>query len=227
MRFLVLILLIALPGLAQADAAADALVAKMVQRDHELVQHRARYTYTVTETRDKLDHDGKVTDSSTDTEQIRGDQAPSYHTRDGPGMEGDLKQAAHEEPFNILQIVSHFDFAIVGSEPWNGVPCTKVKFTPKPDQPYHSREEKVANALAGYLWIAQADDSLLHNTGRLTHPVPVAWFFASVEDLDFLFDTKRLPNGEFGPSEIRYSFLVSVPFLEIHERHTRLMTNYR
>ena len=177
-----------------------------------LVQRRAAYTYTVVETREKLDADGKVTSTSEVRMDIRGDKSPDYGTRTGQGMEASLKQAAREEPFNILNIISHYDFTMVPDETWNGVPCYKVHFTPKENQPYNNREEKVANELAGDLWIAKLDDSLLHNTGNLTQPVSVAWFFASVRELDFDFDTMRLPNGDFGPSRIQYSFRVKIPF---------------
>jgi hypothetical protein len=152
-----------------ADPAADALVQRMVARDKVLVQHRAAYTYTVVETREKLDADGKTTSTSDVKMEIRGDKSPDYGTRTGQGMEASLKQAAREEPFNILDILSHYNFSMRPDEPWNGQPCFKVHFTPKENQPYQNREEKVANELEGDLWIDQSDDSLLHNTGA-AHP---------------------------------------------------------
>ena len=209
-----------------ADESAEVLVQKMVDRDKELVRHRARYTYTAGETREKLDADGKVITSSYDEVQIQGDKSPDYGTRSNKDIEADLEQAAREEPFNILNIISHYNYALIGSETLDGTPCFKIKFTPKGDQPYHNREEKVANELEGYLWIAKADYSLVRNVGNLTKPVSVAWFFATLRELDFSFQTKPLPNGELGPSQIQYRFRVQVLFMNIHERHTRVMTNY-
>jgi hypothetical protein len=222
-----LFLLVALSLPLRADPAADALVQKMVARDKVLVQHRRAYTYTVVETREKLDADGKTNSTSQVTMEIRGDKSPDYGTRSGQGMEASLKQAAREEPFNILDIISHYQFTRVPDEMWNGVLCYKIHFTPKENQPYNNREEKVANELAGDLWIDQADYSLLHNTGHLTQSVSVAWFFAAVHELNFDFDTMRLPNGDFGPSRIQYSFRVKIPFTQIYERHTRVMSDYR
>lgn len=211
----------------RADPAADALVQKMTERDKALVLRRAAYTYTVVETREKLDAGGKTTSSSRVKMEMRGDKSPDYGTRSGQGMEASLKQASREEPFNILKILSHYRFTMEPDEAWNNVPCFKVHFTPRENQPYSNREEKVANGLQGDLWIEKADYSLLHNTGRLTGPVSVAWFFASVQELDFDFDTARLPNGDFGPSRIQYRFRVALPFFQIHERHTRISTDYR
>lgn len=210
-----------------ADDSPETIVQKMVARDKVLVRHRAAYMYTVTETREKLDADGKTTSTSTEKTEIRGDKSPDYGTRSGQGMEASLKQAAREEPFNILNIISHYRFSSMPDETWNNTPCYKIKFMPKEDQPYYNREEKVANGLQGYLWIARSDYSLLHNVGTLTAPVSVAWFFASVQELEFNFDTALLPNGEFGPRRIQYRFRVKIPFTQIHERHTRLMSDYR
>jgi hypothetical protein len=210
-----------------ADPVADALVQKMVVRDKVLVQRRAAYTYTVVETREKLDASGKTDSSSKIKTVMRGDKSPDYGTRSGQGMEASLKQASQEEPFNILNILSHYQFTMKPDELWNNQPCFKVHFTPRENQPYANREEKVANGLQGDLWIEKADYSLLHNTGKLSGPVSVAWFLASVHELDFDFDTKPLPNGDFGPSLIQYRFRVALPFFEIHERHTRISSDYR
>ena len=209
------------------DPAAWALVQKMVARDKELVHRRAAYTYTVIETREKLDSDSKTLSSSDVKMEISGDKSPDYGTRTGQGMEASLKQAAREEPFNILHILPHYHFTMAPDEVWNGTPCYKIHFTPRDNQPYANREEKVANNLAGDFWIAKADDSLMHNTGSLVSPVPVAWFFASVHELNFDFDAMKLPNGDFGPGRIQYSFRVALPFFGIYERHTRIYSDYR
>jgi hypothetical protein len=209
------------------DPAAWALVQKMVARDKVIVHRRAAYTYTVVETREKLDDNKKVLSSSDVKMTVQGDKSPNYGTRTGQGMEASLKQAAREEPFNILHILSHYHFTMAPDETWNNVPCYKVHFTPRDNQPYNNREEKVANNLAGDLWIAKSDYTLMHNTGSLVAPVSVAWFFASVHELDFDFDTMRLPNGDFGPGLIKYRFRVALPFFGIHERHTRVYSDYR
>jgi hypothetical protein len=182
----------------------------------------------VEETREKLDLEGKVVDTDYTEVKIRGDKSPDYGTRSGPAqsMEADLEKASKEEPFNILQIISHFKYERMKNEMVNGTPCYKIAFSPKGNQPYRNREEKVANELAGFLWISQSDYSLVQNTGKLTKPVSVAWFFATLQEMEFLFQTKLIPNGELGPSRIQYRFRVNVPFMVIHERHTRVMKDY-
>src|ERR1700690_2466038 len=73
----------------QAEESAEVLVQKMVSRDKELVRHRALYTYTAGETREKLDDDSKVISSSYEEVKVRGDKSPDYKTRSNKGMEAD------------------------------------------------------------------------------------------------------------------------------------------
>ncbi|HEY8964888.1 MAG TPA: hypothetical protein VIM58_00490 [Candidatus Methylacidiphilales bacterium] len=218
---------------ARAEAVdPDALVRKMAARDKELARHRAAYVCTVREERQWLDADGKTVKTRTEEKTLRGDassdrEAQKKEMESESGVKAGAEQASHEEPFSILKIVDHYRYALTGEETVDGVPCYKVRFAPKPGQPFRSREEKVANQMEGYLWIAKGDLSLVRNEGRLTRPVSVAWFFATLREVEFSFRAAPLPNGEMGPARIEYRFRVAVPFGEIHERHIRTMTRYR
>jgi hypothetical protein len=59
------------------------------------------------------------------------------------------------------------------------------------------------------------------------HPVSVAWIFATLRQMKFQFDAMLMPNGEYGPGHLQYTYLVDVPFFDMHERDTRAMSNYR
>jgi hypothetical protein len=207
------------------------LVQRAVARDRILLERRAIYDCSAASRREKLDREGKVTSTDTDSITLKASKSPDYGTRKAldqvKGMENDLEKASKEEPFNILKIIDHFNYAWAGEETVNGVPCHKIRFAPKGKQPFRNREEKVANELAGYFWVSKSDDTLMKNRGSLTRPVSVAWFFATLRELDFSFETRQLPNGDFGPAKIQYRFKVNVPFGQIHERHTRSLTNYR
>jgi hypothetical protein len=226
-RAAMLSLLLLIPVSLRADWTAEEIVTKTLERDRQLVRHRAAYTYTAEILREKLDANGAVTESSPQTLEVRGDKSPDYGTRPKEGMEGDLKKASKEEPFNILNIINHYNYARVEDESVDNHPCYKIKFSPKGGQPYRNREEKVSNEVEGFLWISRDDFSLAKNVGRLTKPVSVAWFFATLNEMEFSFEARPLPNGELGPAKICYRFRVKVPFAEIHERHTRVMKDYR
>jgi hypothetical protein len=224
---LVLVLGVLALSRLQAQESAESVVQKMVERDKELVRNRAVYTYTVDETRQKLDPVGKVVSSSEEEEQIQGAPSPPKITPDNQDIETTLKQTAKEEPFNILKIISHYHYTLAGNEVVNDLPCIKIKFSPKDNQPYRNRDEKVANEIEGYLWITETDYTLARNSGKLTKPVSVAWFFATLQEMEFQFETKPLPNGDLGPSMVEYKFRVQIPFAQIYERHIRVTKDYR
>jgi len=218
-------------GTLSAKEEPFKLVQRAVARDQVLLERRAAYDCTAASKREKLDRDGKVTSTENESIVQKASQSPDYETRKAPqdvkGMEKDLKKASQEEPFNILKIIDHFNYEWAGEETINGIRCHKIRFSPKGKQPFRNREEKVANELAGYFWVSKQDNTLMKNKGSLTRPVSVAWFFATLRELDFSFETRQLPNGDFGPAQIQYRFKVNIPFGQIHERHTRSMGNYR
>ena len=159
---------------------------------------------------------------------VRGDKRPDFGTRStSTSPQDETQKASREEPFELLKILDHYNYNLEGEETVDGVPCYKIGFTPKPDMPYDNREEKVLNAVAGHLWASTKDYSLIRNEGALLHPVSVAWIFASLREMEFHFDTMSLPNGDPGPKVEQYRYLVSIPFLTLHERDTRRMSNYR
>jgi hypothetical protein len=226
--FCALFLGILFPARAQPALTAQEIVDRVVARDKLLQQRRKAFDYDLTITREKLDDRGAVTSRTVEHQVVKGDHRPDYGTRNDPGAPEDAaKKAAHEEPFNLLDILGHYQYALDGEEEADGVLCYKIAFTPKPDMPYANREEKVLNAVGGHLWASKKDFSLVRNQGSLLHPVSVAWIFASLKQLDFQADTMPLPNGDAGPAQVQYSYDVGIPFSSIHERDTRRMSNYR
>ncbi len=157
---------------------------------------------------------------------MRGNVSPSYHTRsDKP--EDQAQQQSREEPFELLKIIDHYTYIVDAEETVDGVPCWRILFRPKPGMPYDNREEKVLNNTAGHIWASKADFSLIRNEGWLVRPVSVAWVFATLREMHFHFDAMRMPNGDYGPGRLQYSYLVDIPFFTLHERDTRAMSNYR
>jgi hypothetical protein len=159
---------------------------------------------------------------------VTGDLRPGYGTRSTPGdPEREAQKTSKEEPFELLKIIDHYTYTLEGEETVDGVDCYKIGFTPKPDMPYANREEKVLNNVSGHIWAAKNDYSLIKNEGSLMSPVSVAWIFASLREMEFHFDAMRMPNGDYGPGRLQYRYLVGIPFTQLHERDTRVMSNYR
>jgi len=221
-------LLLATSLLAQAAPTADEIIGRVVAQDKLLVQRRKAFDYDVDITREKLDSNRVVTQTIREHLVVRGDHRPDYGTRANDGNpEVETQKASREEPYELLKIIDHYTYTLEGVEVADGVPCYKIAFTPKPDMPYENREEKVLNAVSGHLWVSTRDYSLVKNQGSLMHPVSVAWIFASLQEMEFQFDSMPLPNGDYGPMRVQYRYLVSIPFTYLHERDTRKMSNYR
>lgn len=222
------LLLAAFPVSAETTPTADEIIAKVVARDKVLVERRKAFDYDIAITRDKLDSDKKVVSTSKDKMVVMGDRRPGYGTRSTSGNpEQEAQKTSHEEPFELLKIIDHYTYTVDGEETVDGVDCYKIGFTPKPDMPYENREEKVLNNVSGHIWASKLDFSLIKNEGSLMHPVSVAWIFATLREMEFHFDAMRMPNGDYGPGRLQYRYLVSIPFTQLHERDTRVMSNYR
>ena len=206
--------------------SGEDMIRKIAARDKELVERRRAFDYDIAITRDQLNSDNSVASTQREKVTMRGNVAPSYHTRsDQP--EAEAKQQSREEPFELLKIIDHYTYTVDAEENVDGVDCWRIAFTPKPDMPYDNREEKVLNNTSGHIWASKADYSLIRNEGSLMHPVSVAWIFATLREMHFRFDAMRMPNGDYGPGRLEYSYLVDVPFFDLHERDTRAMSNYR
>ena len=197
-------------------------------QDKKLVERRKAFDYDVAITREKLDSNNAVVSSSAETALVVGGHGPGYGTRSASGNpEEEAKNQSREEPFELLNIIDHYIYTLEGEEVVDGVLCYKLAFTPKPDMPYENREEKVLNNVSGHIWASKQDFSLIRNEGSLMHPVSVAWIFATLREMDFHFDAIQIPNGDYGPGRLQYQYLVSIPFMELHERDIRKMSNYR
>ena len=201
---------------------AESIVQKMIDKDQSLVSGRKHLFCRIEETVEDLDEDGELVDKKTFGRITRDEPAKNYAADDSHRLSNGEIEVSKEEPFSILKIMPRFNLEILPDEEVEGRLCHKIHFSPKGEQPYEGREEKVANELEGILWIDKNDFSLIKNTGRLTKPVDVAWFFVTVREIDFTFLSTLLPNGELGPKRIQYRFLVDVPpFWVFHEVHTR------
>jgi len=227
-KWFCLLLLPMIPAGAETTLSADDIIKHVVARDKELVQRRKAFDYDIVITREKLNPDKTVASTDRDTAVVTGNHGPGYGTR--PASENpddEAKNTSREEPFELLNIIDHYTYKLEGFETVDGVDCYKIAFTPKPDMPYDNREEKVLNNVSGHIWASRRDYSVIKNEGYLMHPVSVAWIFATLREMEFHFDAMRMPNGDYGPGRLQYRYLVGIPFTQLHERDTRVMSNYR
>jgi hypothetical protein len=213
---------------AETPPTAGQMISLIVARDKQLVERRKAFDYDILITRDQLDSARKVTSTVRERSIVTGDRRPAYGTRGAAGSpQEEAVKTSREEPFEFLKIIDHYTYTLEGRETVDGVECYKLGFTPKPDMPYVNREEKVLNNVSGHIWASTKDFSVIRNEGSLLHPVSVAWIFATLKEMEFHFDAMQMPNGDYGPGRLQYRYRVGIPFSELHERDTRVMSNYR
>ena len=105
--------------------------------------------------------------------------------------------------------------------------CFVIKFTPKKDQPFSSREEKVINKVGGTIWIDQKDFSIIQTKGKLTEEVDVAWFLATMKSLDFNYQTSELNLADIPvPESFMMNFDLNIMGYRMAQRQKSSMSDY-
>lgn len=126
------------------------------------------------------------------------------------------------------KIAPRFKYSRQGDETIRNRNCYVIKFSPKKDQPFSSREEKVINKVGGTIWIDQSDFSIVQTRGKLTEEVDVAWFLATMKGLDFSYQTSELPNLNIPvPANFLMNFDLNIMGYRMAQRQTSVMGDYQ
>ena len=129
---------------------------------------------------------------------------------------------------DMSKIAPRFKYVRMPDQVVRGRPCFVIKFSPKPDQPFTSREEKVINKVGGLIWIDQNDFSIIQTKGKLTEEVDVAWFLASMKGMDFSYETSELSSINIPvPSNFFMSFDLNIMGYRMAQKQVSQMTDYQ
>ena len=101
-------------------------------------------------------------------------------------------------------LVSRFQFAIVGRELLNDRPTFVVDFVPANKKlPERNLKERFINKATGRIWIDAADYSLVKADLHLTQQVNVGWgLVGAVWQFHYHFERERTADGLWFPSEV-------------------------
>jgi len=125
------------------------------------------------------------------------------------------------------KIAPRFQYKRIQDETIRNRPCFVIKFSPKDDQPYATREEKVINKVGGTIWIDQNDFSIIQTKGKLTEDVDVAWFLATMKGMDFSYETSELPSMNIPvPSNFYMTFDLNIMGYRMAQKQVSNMTDY-
>jgi len=128
---------------------------------------------------------------------------------------------------DMAKIAPRYNYQRLNDEMIRDRRCFVIKFTPKKDQPFSTREEKVINKVGGTIWIDQNDFSIIQTKGKLTEEVDVAWFLATMKGLDFNYQTAELSEINIPvPSDFFMNFDLNIMGYRMCQRQRSTMSDY-
>ncbi|MDD4933400.1 MAG: hypothetical protein PHO89_08055 [Methylacidiphilaceae bacterium] len=224
---------------ALAEPGLDEILREVVARDDEAKQLLLRLEYCQEIRTDQLDGKG----NTRKTDEIRMVVKPGEGLLLVPNSSAgtvsvqklssqQLREAqAAQQVSDFLamrNLVPRYAIHLEGEGVWNGQRAYVLGFEPKADAPCRSRADRVINALKGKLWVRKKDCSILHVEANLTHPVPIAWIFASVDQLDVYYEAANAsPDLGVLPVSGWVEYRVGTWFGGNHARQQVAMRNYR
>jgi len=129
---------------------------------------------------------------------------------------------------DMAKIAPRYNYQRLNDETIRERRCFVIKFTPKKDQPFSTREEKVINKVGGTIWIDQNDYSIIQTKGKLTEEVDVAWFLATMKGLDFNYQTSELSEINIPvPSDFSMNFDLNIMGYRMCQRQRSTMADYQ
>ena len=227
---------ILIPGRTHAadapDPSVDQIVASALAKSEADEKNLTRYAYHQKVTFEKLTADGK-TDATSNLEMEVTPGAPSEFTvvgQKGKVTDEQQKQAKLSQKFKLTfslrKMAPRFDVKLDGKENQKGRTIYRLAFSPKPDQPFENRVEKISNHFVGTMWVSADDFSLLKATAHLDDPVDMAWILASMESLDFSYDACPIAGG-VAPCRFVIQYRLGFPMVKVRQRNEITMSDYR
>lgn len=177
----------------------------------------------------KQNDDSSKKTSSSSPSSGRGLQSKQKSDDDRGDSNQDVEDAKKVNAMlDLGKIAPRFKYERLADQTLRDRPCFVVKFSPKPDQPFTTREEKVINKVGGLIWIDQNDFSIIQTKGKLSEEVDVAWFLASMKGMDFNYETSELPAINIPvPSNFFMTFDLNIMGYRMSQKQVSQMTDYQ
>ena len=238
----VILLLLLLPATrATAVDPAPALptiIQRVIARDEDNKKKLQSMEFHATSHTEQLDADGKATKQrevkmivrpgaaeEITILSVKGDDLPADPDEAAQKAKGDEVKRKNMR-IDLKDIAQRFTITLAGTDTFQGQPAYVLAFAPKPDQSYRDQTEKVLNQLKGRIWVSTLDYSVLKTDATLAQPVDILWFVAQISKLDFHYELHSTPGG-MGPAFVQTSVVVEAPLVEIRQRSSVEMTNFR
>jgi hypothetical protein len=227
------------PALAIDPAPSlAAIIQRVIARDDSNEKQLQSMEYSASSRTEQLGADGKATKHQEVKMIVRpgakdeitiltvtGDDLPSDPDQAAQKAKGDETKRKNIR-IALKDMAKRFTITLAGTDTVEGQPTYVLAFAPKPNQGYRDQTEKVLNQLQGRLWISTSDYSVLKTDASLAAPVDVVWFVAQISKLDFHYELHNTTGG-MGPATVQTSVVVDAPFIQIRQRSTIEMTDFR
>ncbi|MCC6355131.1 MAG: hypothetical protein IT577_14665 [Verrucomicrobiae bacterium] len=214
------------PRAAQPEMDASALMRRVAKNNMLARERREEFSYRLRIKKFYLDGAGAVQRTAEETREVTGRQRDTFSVETAGARSGGAKRTEFKEVCDFATMLPNYTWTPAGETSFDGEPCWLVRYDPKPNLPYTSREEKIMNHTGGTLWISKRQEQVVRNRASLLRPVSVAWFVATAESIEFDYVAQRLPNGDWGPASLEYEFRVRIPFGSLRQRERREMDRY-
>jgi hypothetical protein len=225
--------------LGKADEAilpVDELVQRVIVQEQADRQHQAGLEYSFTLTTEHYDANGRRTTAQTVralakakaniecTADLTAEANGRAKNRD-EASQGSKNNQSLRAQLDLTKLPLRFVYSIRGAAEVEGRDCWVVGYRPKAGTSANSHEEKVINALRGQLWIDKETFSILRCDGKTVEPVTVA-LIATVDSLEFSYQSQRLSNGEVVPQSFDVAMTVKGPFFYTRQRQVCTLSNF-
>jgi hypothetical protein len=234
---------------------ADELVQRVLAREEQVdkrLQRSPRYLFTQHSREERLDKDGAVTERTERVYRARLIDGQVYlrlEEKDGQPLRGEdaKKEAEREKKFRERmrragadrkddddevrlneELVSRYQFHVIGREPVGGREALVVTFLPRTNVklPERRRMDKILNRLEGRVWVDAETYSLVKVDMHLTEPTTLAGGLGAVRSLDFQIELFAVDPETFVPKELRMAFEGRKLFRGMRVKQTATYTDY-
>jgi hypothetical protein len=224
---------------AHADPAPGEIIEKILERDEAITAFLQKIAYDQTVIIDKIGPDGKLIRSKKLEMSLQPGEAAevtAMTTAEGgaviPGKPSksllqDIKDSEKtQEEFKLRALLPRFDLKLLGKQMKQKRECYVFRFTPKDGPTPSGRLQKVIVNMEGTLFARTDDCTIMEIEATLARPVQVAWIFAVMKQLHYIYRTQPVLEQD-GPESFDLEYLVHTPFKDIHQRQKVSMKNFR
>ena len=143
--------------------------------------------------------------------------------------QSDARKGDNRENFLTPDMISRFQFTLVGQVPINGRTACQLTFLPKlPAPPAHNLSERVMNRISGTVWIDVEEFEIVHADIQLLSEVDLLWgLVGSLKKMVFSLSRTRVADGVWFNAASNGDFEARKLLDSTHTKTRSESTNFR